>query len=349
LWLVLQHSLPVTLAREHGFDDLTALVYVNVGSSYGELYRLAEADRELSDGLAFTQDRDLDHSRHYMTAWLAITRMYQGRWQEAAQLAGSVIAEPSSSSVSRIMALVALGRVRARRGDPGVRDTLDEALELASQTAALQRLAPVRAARAEAAWFDGDAQTTAAEARAIFDLAVKLRHRWHVGELGYWRFLAGDAVALPQWTARPFALQIAGRWNQAAQLWQEHNCRYEQARALADGDLDAQMEALRIFTELGAGPATRTLTLKIRDAGVRRIPRGPRASTKANPLGLTGRQLTILGCLCEDLSNKQIASRLRLSPKTVDHHVSAILAKLGTASRQEAAKRAIAQQIIRPK
>jgi DNA-binding CsgD family transcriptional regulator len=230
-----------------------------------------------------------------------------------------------------------------------VRDTLDEALELASQTAALQRLAPVRAARAEAAWFDGDAQTTAAEARAIFDLAVKLRHRWHVGELGYWRFLAGDAVALPQWTARPFALQIAGRWNQAAQLWQEHNCRYEQARALADGDLDAQMEALRIFTELGAGPATRTLTLKIRDAGVRRIPRGPRASTKANPLGLTGRQLTILGCLCEDLSNKQIASRLRLSPKTVDHHVSAILAKLGTASRQEAAKRAIAQQIIRPK
>jgi tetratricopeptide (TPR) repeat protein len=62
------------LARKHGFDDLAALVYVNVGTSYGELYRFAEADRELSEGLVFTRDRDLDHSQHYMQAWLAITR-----------------------------------------------------------------------------------------------------------------------------------------------------------------------------------------------------------------------------------------------------------------------------------
>jgi DNA-binding CsgD family transcriptional regulator len=74
-----------------------------------------------------------------------------------------------------------------------------------------------------------------------------------------------------------------------------------------------------------------------------------RASTKANSLGLTSRQLTILDCLCEGLSNKEIANRLRFSPKTVDHHVSAILPKLGAASPQEAAKRALEQQIIRPK
>ena len=255
------------LARKEGFDDLAALVYVNVGSSYGELYRFAEADRELSEGLAFTRDRDLDHSQHYMQAWLAITRLYQGRWLEATQLAAAVLAEPNCASVTRIMASVALGRVRARRGDPDAHSALDEALALASQTGALQRLAPVRAARAELAWLSGDTRTVAEEARAIFDLATRLRHRWHTGEFGYWRIMAGDTTTLPQWAARPFTLQIEGRWKQAAELWRELDCPYERARALADGDLDAQMEALRIFTELGAGPAAKIVARKIREGG----------------------------------------------------------------------------------
>jgi len=334
------------LARKKSFDDLAALVYVNSGSSYGELYRFAEADRELSEGLAFTRDRDLDHSQHYMQAWLAITRLYQGRWPEAADLAATVLAEPNCASVTRIMALTALGRVRARRGDPGAHRLLDEALVLASQTGTLQRLAPVHAARAEVAWLAGDAGAAIVEARAVFDLALRLRHRWHTAEFGYWRFVTGDAITLPRWAARPFTLQIEGRWKQAAELWQELDCPYERARALADGDIDAQMEALRIFTELGADPAIKIVARKIREAGVRHIPRGPRASTRANPVGLTKRQLDVLSCVCENLSNKQIASRLNLSPKTVDHHISAVLAKLGAATRQDAAKRAKEQQIV---
>ena len=327
-------------ARKEGFDDLTALVYVNLGSSYGELYRFAEAERELSEGLAFTHDRDLDHSRHYMTAWLALTRLYQGRWVEATELAASVLAEPHCASVSRIMALAALGRVRARRGDPGTWAALDDALELASQTKALQRLAPVHAARAEAAYIEGDIRKTASEARAVYDLALKLRHRWHVGEFCYWRTLAHDRSPPPRWVARPFALQLQGRWNQAAELWGELDCPYEKARALADGDVDAQMEAIQILTHLGAGPLARALSQRVREAGIRHIPRGPRASTKSNPLGLTDRQMTILDLICEGLSNKQIAGKLKLSPKTVDHHVSAVLIKMDVSTRQEAAKRA---------
>ena len=67
---------------------------------------------------------------------------------------------------------------------------------------------------------------------------------------------------------------------------------------------------------------------------------GPRAPTRANPAGLTGRQLEVLGLLAEGLRNGQIADRLVLSPKTVDHHVSAILRKLDVGTRTEAAAEA---------
>src|SRR6185503_1505523 len=101
---------------------------------------------------------------HYMCAWLALTRLYQGRWTEAGDLANVLIAEPHLAAVSRIMALVALGRVRARRGDPGAAKALDEALELAARTETLQRLAPVHAARAELAWLTRDCERVTTEA-----------------------------------------------------------------------------------------------------------------------------------------------------------------------------------------
>jgi DNA-binding NarL/FixJ family response regulator len=75
---------------------------------------------------------------------------------------------------------------------------------------------------------------------------------------------------------------------------------------------------------------------RLRSGGARRIPRGPRPQTRANPAGLTGRELEVLALLAENLRNAQIADRLVVSEKTVDHHVSAILRKLDVRSRGEA-------------
>ncbi len=334
------------LARAHGLDDLVGLAYLNLGSSYGEQYRLAEAEAVLSEGIAFAEDHDLDHSNNYMSAWLALTLLYQGRWNEAGDHATAVIDCPNFSLVSRIMALVALGRLRVRRGDPGAAASLDEALELAQQTNTLQRLAPVRAARAESAWLDGDMKRAAEEARAVYDLAATHRHRWHVGEFSFWRKRAGEEIAVPRWCAAPFALQIARDWQGAAEAWRDLACPYEEARALADGDEPAQLQALEIFDRLGAAPAAAQLRQQMREAGARRIPRGPRASTLANPHGLTSREMGVLDCLTGGLSNGQIGTRLHISPKTVDHHVSSILAKLAVKSRAEAAIQAVAKGLI---
>ena len=325
------------LALTGGLDSLAAAAYGNLGSAFGEVYRFPLAEHYLATGIAYCAERDIDGTQYYMTAWLALACLYMGRWTEATDMALSVVDHSFSSVISRIMALVALGRVRARRGDPGVSEVLDEALMLAMQTGTLQRLAPVRAARAEAAWLAGDNKKALEEAGAAYELALQKRHAWFVGELTYRQRQAGRMIRVPDVAAKPFTLLAAGKWADAANEWKMRSCPYEQAMALAEGDEAAKRTALTILEQLGAGQASAVLRRRLRDEGVRSIPRGPRPTTKGNPAGLTAREVEILALLSENLQNAEIASRLFISPKTVGHHISAILSKLNVRSRGEAA------------
>jgi DNA-binding NarL/FixJ family response regulator len=74
--------------------------------------------------------------------------------------------------------------------------------------------------------------------------------------------------------------------------------------------------------------------------------RGPRATTRANPAGLTQREVEVLGLVAAGLRNADIAERLYLTPKTVSHHLSAIYAKLGVETRIEAAHAAAQRGIL---
>jgi DNA-binding CsgD family transcriptional regulator len=328
----------LTLARDAALPDWIAAAFVNLGSACGEIYRLADADRYLTEGARYAAERDLDHATYYQQAWLALVRLYQGRWAEAGEIARPVAENRNASAISRIMALIALGRLRSRRGDPGAAAALDEALELAERTRTIQRLGPARAARAEAAWLADDPPRALAEASAAWDLALHHRHPWYTGELGFWRRRVGNRVRLPAYAAAPFAREAAGDWRRAAARWERLACPYERARALAEGDDAAQLAALEIFDRLGARPDLDRLRQRLRARGVRHIPRGPRASTRGNPFGLTAREAEIAGLLAGALTNARIGARLHISPKTVDHHVSAILGKLGVSSREEAGR-----------
>jgi DNA-binding CsgD family transcriptional regulator len=324
-------------ALESGLETRAAIAYTNLGSGSGELCQFVQARSYLEEGIAYASERDLDYTRHYMVAWLALTHLHLGHWGEVISTIHELLQRADLSTITRIVNLVTLGRLHARRGDPGA-TTLDEALNLAMQTETLQRLAPVRAARAEAAWLAGDRERTLAEARAVYELAASKQHPWLAGELAFWRWCAGDEMKIYPWMAKPFALHIAGNWEAAAAEWKRLGCPYEQARALADGDAAAQVAALAIFDQLDARPAADNLRQQMRSAGISSIPRGPRPITRENPFGLTSRQLEILNLLGENLTNPEIAARLNISPKTVDHHVSAVLAKLDVHSRGEAAK-----------
>jgi DNA-binding NarL/FixJ family response regulator len=140
-----------------------------------------------------------------------------------------------------------------------------------------------------------------------------------------------------------WAAGLEGDWRAAAAAWQEAGDPYETALELAEsGDAEATAEALRLLEDLRAEPAAARVRERLRAMGAR-VPRGPRAVTRANPAGLTPRQLAVLGLLREGMTNAEIADRLVLSVRTVDHHVAAVLDKLGVRSRREAA--AAAQEL----
>ena len=204
------------------------------------------------------------------------------------------------------------------------------------QSGSLQRVAPVRCSGAEAAWLAGDLPAVRSEASASFELAREKGHPWFLGELAFWQRCAGDAKEAPAGCAAPYELQIRGQWAEAAAAWEAIGCPYEQARALAEGDEAAQRNALGIFDRLGASPMADVLRRRMRAAGVQAIPRGARPSTRDNPAGLTQREVEILSLVARGWQNARIAARLSRSPRTVEHHVEAILAKLEARSRNEA-------------
>jgi DNA-binding CsgD family transcriptional regulator/tetratricopeptide (TPR) repeat protein len=326
-----------TLTPGTGSEFGIANVYANLGSISCEVFRLREAETYLREGLAYTGERDLDFLGKYMQAWLALTLVYLGRWEEAWQSASEALQGIGVTVIGRIPALAALGRLSARQGKGKPASFLAEAFDLAMQSQTFQRVSLVRAARAEAAWLAGDQEGAREEASAIYDLAVSKHHPWFAGELAFWLWQAGEVVEPPGWVARPYALHFAGEWRRAAEEWDRLGCPYEQACALAEGDPPAQISALEIFERLGAAPAAERARQKLRAAGLSQLPRKPRASSRSNPFGLTDRQVEILLLLADGLSNAEIASRLHITPKTADHHVSAVLAKLDVHSRQAAA------------
>jgi DNA-binding CsgD family transcriptional regulator len=329
------------LARENDLMEHAARAYASLASSYVEAYQFDRANEYIAAGLAYSTEHDLHHMHPYLLAWWAMADAFQGHWAEATETALSVVRQLVKPRVSRIVALVALGRARARQGEATANAALDEALALAMQSGELRRLGPVRLARAEAAWLAGDPERVVAEASDLFDLVIRRNHPRLAGELAFWLWRAGALRTAPPGTLEPFALQIAGKWSQAAACWQALGCPYEAAWALADdGDESSLRCAHAEFVRLGAAPAAGMIAERLRDMGAGGIPRGPRPATRANPARLTRRELEILGLMTEGLTNGEIADRLYVSPRTVAHHVSAILAKLGVHSRADAAQEA---------
>jgi DNA-binding CsgD family transcriptional regulator len=315
-------------------------IHSNLGSGAGELMQLRQAEPWLQEALAQCVANEFDSAAHYLRSWLALVALYRGRWDEAGQWAEQVLRREGASSMSRLMALLAVARLRLRRGDPGVEAALAEGLTLTGEQNTLQRTAPLRAVRAEAALAAGDKTRAAAEVATALPLALAKGHPWFIGELAYLGWQAGTVAQAPPGAAEPFALQISGRWREAAAAWQAIDAPFEQARALAEGDSAAQQAALVLFDGLGARPAAEALRRRLRDAGVRGVQRGVRASTRRHPCGLTSAEMAVLTLMARGLRNAEIAGHQHRSVRTVDHHVAAVLAKLAVESRLEAVRRA---------
>lgn len=328
------------VAEGAGLHDDAARALTNISTIHSEMRDARRALPELDRGLAYMRTHELSGYLQHLLGHRARVRLDLGDWAGADADAREALAAPIVGGGAQVVdGLVPLGLLLARRGDPEGRACLAEARERGFRTGELQWTAPVSAALAELAWLTGDDARIAGEAAVSFRASCDADHPWLAGELALW-MQVGGAPAAPAGVvttfAEPYRLALAGDWEAAAGAWQELGFPYQRALTLAiAGDDDARLEALRILDALGARAAALRVRRDLRRRGRRGVPRGPIRATAASPAGLTPRQAEIVGLLGEGLTDAEIAARLQLSPKTVGHHVSALLAKLGVASRRD--------------
>jgi DNA-binding CsgD family transcriptional regulator len=335
-WREMQQSLDVSLLG--GFQEHVARAYTNLFSFALNVRDYVTASTYLEAGLAYCDEHDLDAWGQYMRAFRARARFEQASWSDAAMDAETLLAQPGIATAAKLPALLALGRVRTRRGDDNPDAPLHEAYAYALETREPQRICPVTSACAELAWLRGDMGTALRESQIGLEVALRGDDNWRRSEATFWNWRAGANVVNTETLTEPYRLHIEGDFLGAAKAWAMIGCRYEEAVALADSPDDGhRRRALEIFDGLGAKPMARRLRKQLQAEGVRGLKRGANRATRSNPAGLTSRELEILALLAGNLSNADIARKLFLSTKTVGHHASAILQKLGIASRREAA------------
>ena len=326
-------------AGDAGFVDAAARALGSLATVVAdELARYAEAEELVERSLAYSSEHHLDGLQAPILGARAKLRLERGDWDGALADADSVLAREGTTGLNAVLPLVARGRILAARGDSGALAVLDQAERAADGVGDLSMVVPVADARSEYFLWHGDPDRARGEARRALALIERGDGPpFLVGRLAWRWWRAGGGDELPTRVAEPYRLMIRGDWAEAATAWAERGAVLLRIEALAAGDEAAGREALRLLDGLGAAQAANDLRARLRKRGFSHLPRGPRRATTANVAGLTPREVDVLALVEQGLSNAEIAARLTLSPKTVGHHVSALLDKLGVASRGQAA------------
>jgi DNA-binding CsgD family transcriptional regulator len=336
----------LSLALETGLHEHAARVYTNL-AEYGVDFKNFElAERIISDGIAFDTHHDLDSWTHYLVGRLAQLRMEQGRLRDAETIAQGVLGLEQLTLLMRLPALIVLARVRLRLGEADAYELASQALQNAMATDEVQYMIPARFTLIESAWLNDMPEKALEHLQSLASINSDKLHRWNIADLFIWAhrfdFALPDAYAtdLPA----PYVAELQGDYQAAADAWMElelpHNAALSLMRTEGDASIEAITRAIKILGKLEAS-ATIAKARRIADSlGIAnkmpRVRRGPYKSARNHPLGLTRREQDILRLIADGASNRDISSSLKRSPRTIEHHVSSVLAKLNVANRMEA-------------
>lgn len=342
---MLEESL--TRSLEHGLHEQAARAYANITSCAVSLKDFSLAEAYSARGIRYDSEHDLNVLTHYLIGYQAQMRLEQGRLVEARDIAESVLRLQHLTRLVRMPASIVLALARVRLGDDIGFERLEEALADAMAIGELQYLAPVRLALIEAAWLRGELDICQRHAHELGALPLDRLNSWNFGDVAVWFHRCGMPNAYRgkrQLLPPPRQLEIDGRHAEAADALIDRGMRYDAAMALAHGNGEiaatAMVKALQLFEDIGARTGVELVRRRAAGLGLlKQLPgprRGPYAKSRSHPLGLTGREVQILKHVKEGLSNREISLALQRSERTVEHHISAVLAKLGARNRIEA-------------
>jgi DNA-binding CsgD family transcriptional regulator len=325
------------LAGAAGAHEFVARGYTNLAEPLYRLGHLDELADLLDEGLPFTRERGFWSHAYNLEVHRCLLLLRRGEW-DAAESALRDLVDDTGAGMLSVYSVPPYARLLARRGAPEAESLLAEAWQRATAQRSLLGLAFTATATVEWAWLAGRPEA----ARPVAEVLLHRRNRAGmapvVGEVLRYMDRAGQPVEDFPECPLPWAAGLRGDWRAAAEGWAAIGDPYERALELAgSGEVEPMLEALGVITGLGATAAGAVVRQRLAALGVERLPRGPTARTRANPAGLTGRQLDVLVLLADGLTNAEIATRLVLSVRTVDHHVAAVLEKLGVPTRRAAA------------
>jgi DNA-binding CsgD family transcriptional regulator/tetratricopeptide (TPR) repeat protein len=319
----------------------------NLGYVLMSWARPEPALRYAEQALAYAERHEVHTYVSYVNTALAWMRLRNGDWDEAERITHGEIER--GITVVQLLAKTVLAELAVRRGDQDAGDRVAELAEHADRAAEPQRIMPAIELMAERALTEGEPMPVVWIERLADNLAASggLGGRYRI-RLAGWAAVAGLDIEVDDRLTGPYAAMRRSDWRAAADSFGELGWVHDQALMLSLlDDEEALAEALQIARRLGAEPLARRVSTRMRDLGMR-IPRGPRRTTRANPAGLTARQLEVLALIAQGLTNAEIAERLVVSQRTAEHHVAAVLAKLGTANRRDAARRAAELRLLEP-
>ncbi|WP_328320712.1 AAA family ATPase [Kribbella sp. NBC_00382] len=310
----LRISIDAALAT--GDYEAVARGYTNLVEMLYRAGRWDELEATVAAGLEFTRERGFGSHIYNLETHRALLTMRRGDLGAAEAHLRWLIDTVEEPGMLSVLSAASLGRVLARRGDSDAEQLLADAWVEARQQRSVLGLAYAATGYAEWAWLNDRP-----------DIAEAVRTEF-----------SAESLATPAYRELARYLALAESTD-AGDGWED--TPYEQAIAQAEtGERDKLLEALQTLLHLGATPAAALVRARLKKLGVVRIPRGLQASSRSNPAGLTDRQLDVLVHLTEGLTNAEIAEKLVVSVRTVDHHVSAILSRLNTPTRREAARHA---------
>ncbi len=333
----------VALATEIGNHEYVMRAFYNLAEGLWRLGRYDEAFDYIDQAELYGRDREFRVHSYMFAARRHRWQLMLGRWPEAeAGLRKLLDGQDDPGMIGRETVPI-LARLLVRQGRPDAARWLALAAVHADRADVLEWLVPTGLAHIEQAWLAADPAQAGRYPALLLDRTDRPGTNLQRGELlRYLRRLGHPAEPFPE-CPEPYAAGLSGDWRAASEAWERAGDPYERALELAEsGEVEPTVEALEILVGLGAEPAAAIVRHRLRGLGVTRLPRRPQPSTLANPAGLTARQVEILQLIAIGLSNAEIAQRLVVSQRTVDHHVSAVLHKLGVRTRRDAAVRAAA-------